>query len=77
MLLIVRCLTSVVRRTCAAYWTVASNTRGGAPATAAVSLHCCMPCQMIRATVASGVPPALTRGLAPTANAGAPAANTK
>lgn len=36
-------LTSVVRRTCAASWTDASNTRGAVHATAGVSSRCCTP----------------------------------
>lgn len=71
------CLNRVVRRTYAVSWIVASNTRGGAPATAAVNLHCCMPRQTTKTMVASGALPALNRGHAPTANADVPVATTK
>lgn len=71
------CLNRVVRRTYAASWTVASNTRGGAPVTAAVNLHCCMPRQTNKTRVASGALPAVNRGHAPTANADVPVATTK
>ncbi|CAH2096395.1 unnamed protein product [Euphydryas editha] len=64
-------------RTYAVFWTVASNILDGAPATVAVSLHCCMQRQTTKTKAASGVPPALGRGLALTANAAVPVATTK
>lgn len=71
------CSNSVVRRTCAVSWIVASNTRVGARGTVAVSLRFSTRLRMIKTSPASGAPPAERRGLAPSASADVPVAIIK
>ncbi|VVD04706.1 unnamed protein product [Leptidea sinapis] len=67
----------MVRRMFAVFWTVASNILVGAPATAAVSSHCCTLLLMKIPRAASAVLPVEHRGHVPIANAGAPVTTTK
>lgn len=61
----------------AVFWTVASNIHDEAPETAAVNLPCYTRRQTKLTRAASGAQPALSRGHAPTANAGVLVVTTK